>query len=317
MEPVLERLQPGARIAVIRLRSLGDCVLTTPALRLLKSARPDLSVAVVVENAFAPIFEGNPDVDRILSPSTADVARWRPELVLNLHGGTRSAQLTLAARARVRAGFGHFRFGAIYNVRIPRAQEILRVDRKVHTAEHLASAMFYLGVPMQEIPRARLFTPSEPRALASGQYAVIHPVASAPDKTWPAENFRTVAKHLKRDLEPVFIAGPGESLADFADYRCISGAPLSELKSLLSSASLFIGNDSGPAHMAAAFGIPSVVLFGPSDHEVWAPWKTEAAVLKCPDIRSIEVREVLEAVHRLSHNPQPTTHNRAEHRDAP
>src|SRR6266567_2739032 len=155
METVLERLPPGARIAVIRLRSLGDCVLTTPALHILKAARPDLSIAVVVEDAFAAVFEGNPDVDRILSPGTSGIARWRPELVLNLHGGTRSVQLTLAARARLRAGFGHFRFSAIYNIRIPRAQEILGVERKVHTAEHLASAMFYLGVPPCKIPRAR------------------------------------------------------------------------------------------------------------------------------------------------------------------
>src|SRR5436190_827435 len=190
MEPVLERLQPGARIAVIRLRSLGDCVLTTPALHLLKSARPDLNVAVVVEKALAPVFEGNPDVDRILSPGTADIARWRPELVLNLHGGTRSAQLTLAARARLRAGFGHFRFSAIYNIRIPRAQEVLGVERKVHTAEHLASAMFYLGVPRQDIPRARLFAPVEQVSRPVLPQAVIHPMASAPDKTWPAENFR-------------------------------------------------------------------------------------------------------------------------------
>jgi heptosyltransferase-3 len=316
MEPVLERLQPGARIAVIRLRSLGDCVLTTPALHLLKSARPDLSIAVGVEKAFAPIFEGNLNVDRILSPGTADIARWRPELVLNLHGGTRSAQLTLAARARLRAGFAHFRFSAIYNIRIPRAQEILGVERKVHTAEHLASAMFYLGVPIQEIPRARLF-PVERVSRPVLPQAVIHPMASAPDKTWPAENFHAIADSLKPDFEPIFIGGPHDNLDEFADYRRISGAPLSEIKSLLAGASLFIGNDSGPAHMAAAFGVPSVVLFGPSDHEVWSPWRTEAAVLKSEDIRAIEVSEVLEAAQHLTHHPPPTTHHRAEHRAAP
>lgn len=66
MDQVLERLPKSARIAVIRLRSLGDCVLTTPALSLLKQARPDLQLAVVAEDAFAPIFTGNSDVDRIL-----------------------------------------------------------------------------------------------------------------------------------------------------------------------------------------------------------------------------------------------------------
>ena len=63
MSTVFERLPPGARVAVIRLRSLGDCVLTTPALSLLKQARPDLRIGVVVEDAFAPVFAGNPDVE--------------------------------------------------------------------------------------------------------------------------------------------------------------------------------------------------------------------------------------------------------------
>src|SRR5947209_2244424 len=157
MNSILERLPGGARVVVVRLRSLGDCVLTTPAIRILKAARPDLQVAVVVEDAFAPVFEGNPDVERIVAPAAAEVAALRPELVLNLHGGSRSAQLTFACRARYRAGFAHFRFRAMYNVHIPRAQDILGVDRKVHTAEHLASAMFYLGAPRVDIPRARLF----------------------------------------------------------------------------------------------------------------------------------------------------------------
>jgi ADP-heptose:LPS heptosyltransferase len=150
---VLEQLPPGARVAVIRLRSLGDCVLTTPALRLLKSARPDLSVAVVVEDRFRAVFSGNPDVERTLPPSIRDLRTFRPDLCLNLHGGTRSARLTALSGAGWRAGFEHFPNRFLYNVRIPKAQEILGVHRKVHTAEHLASAMFFLGVPAGEIPR--------------------------------------------------------------------------------------------------------------------------------------------------------------------
>ncbi len=62
--------------------------------------------------------------------------------------------MTAASGAAFRAGFGHFRHQFAYNLRIPRAQQILSVERKVHTAEHLASAMFWLGVPLTEIPRA-------------------------------------------------------------------------------------------------------------------------------------------------------------------
>ena len=307
MSNVLERLTPGARVAVVRLRSLGDCVLTTPALALLKQARPDLEIAVVAEDAFAPIFTGNPDLARILRPRTADVARWRPQLAINLHGGATSVRLTLASGARLRAGFAQFRFQPVYNVRIPRAQEILGVGRKVHTAEHLASAMFFLGVPHAEIPGARLFATPRPR---TKPYAVLHPLASAPDKTWPHANFLAVAEHLERQLglEPVFIAGPGESLAAFDRYACMAGASLEELKSLLAGAALFIGNDSGPAHMAAAFGLPVVVLFGNSDREVWSPWRTASVVLSSSNgIQSIGQSEVVQAIANLP-LPLATSH---------
>jgi len=72
---VLDRLPSGARVAIIRLRSLGDCVLTTPALSLLKQARPDLKIAVVVEDPFVPVFAGNPDVDQILAPNASSLGR--------------------------------------------------------------------------------------------------------------------------------------------------------------------------------------------------------------------------------------------------
>ena len=118
---VLERLPDSARVAIIRLRSLGDCVLTTPAIDILKTSRPNLEIAVVVEDRFAPVFEGNNSVARLLPPSISAVRDWRPELCLNLHGGTRSAGLTVASRARLRAGFAHFRFAGAYNTPIPRA----------------------------------------------------------------------------------------------------------------------------------------------------------------------------------------------------
>ena len=63
---VLDRLPPGSRIAVIRLRSLGDCVLTTPALSLLKLHRPDLKISVIVEPRFSEIFAANPDIDLVV-----------------------------------------------------------------------------------------------------------------------------------------------------------------------------------------------------------------------------------------------------------
>lgn len=305
MTNVLDRLPDGARVAVIRLRSLGDCVLTTPALALAKQYRSDLKISVVVEDAFAAVFTGNPDVDQILAPNAAGLARLRAHLAINLHGGTTSVRMMLAAASGLRAGFGHFRFQPLYNIRIPRAQEILKIDRKVHTAEHLASAMFYLGVPLTEIPPARLFAAPSSRV---SPYAVLHPMASSPEKTWPHANFLALAKHLETNLglDPVFIAGANEDLSAFAAYPCVQGAPLEEVKSLLAGAALFVGNDSGPAHIAAAFGRPVVVLFGSSEIENWRPWCTENVVLASTNgIQGVGVDEALHAATNLLPVPNP------------
>jgi heptosyltransferase-3 len=296
MSNVLDRLPAGSKVAIIRLRSLGDCVLTTPAIEVLKRHRPDLQIAVVVEDRFARLFGLNPDVATTLPPSVASVAAWGAKLCLNFHGGTRSLVFTAASRAGVRAGFAHFRGTPVYNIRIPRAQEILGEERVVHTAEHLASAMFYLGVPRVEIPRAKLFAP---RKKTAGPYAVIHAVASAPDKAWAAEGFLAAAGRLKQ-LEPVFIGGPEDDLTPFAKYRTVAKATLEETMSLIQGASLFVGNDSGPAHIAAAFGVPLVALYGPSDEAVWAPWRANAVVVSGRgSMANIDEAQVMAAIERL------------------
>jgi ADP-heptose:LPS heptosyltransferase len=296
---LLERLPSGSRIAVIRLRSLGDCVLTTPALALLKTHRPDLRIAVVVEDRFRAIFENIPGVDEILPPGTSALKGWHPQAVLNLHGGSRSMCLAARSGAPVKAGFAHHAYSFLYTDKIPRAQEILEEERPVHTAEHLASAMFWMGVPRTEIPRASLY--AEPAA-AGPAYAVIHPFAATAEKTWPSEHFAAIARQLqdRAGLEPVFLAGPADDSSPFSPFRIYKSSPLAQVKTLLAGAQLFIGNDSGPAHMAAAFGIPSVILFGPSNPVTWAPWKTEAKVLTSPEsIGRITLEEVLAAADAL------------------
>lgn len=299
MEAALEKIPAGARVAVVRLRSLGDCVLTTPALEILKSSRPDLEIGVVVEDRFASVFENNPDVAAVLTPSLAALRAWRPRLCLNFHGGNRSLRLTLFSGAAIRAGFAHFCCSWAYHVRIPAPQEILRIHRTAHTAEHLAAAMFYLGAKRRDVPRAKLFAERPP---AAPPYAIIHPVATGEGKTWPAGKFTAVASHVARQLklEPVIIAGPGEDLGAFRQFRTLIGAPLGEIKSLMAGASLFVGNDSGPAHMAAAFGVPVVVIFGRSNPVVWAPWKTASETIVARGrIEDVSVREVLDAIERV------------------
>jgi ADP-heptose:LPS heptosyltransferase len=157
--------------------------------------------------------------------------------------------------------------------------------------------MFYLGVPIQEVARARVF--ADMRLSGALPYAVIHPVAATKEKTWP--EFGKVAKHLEAiGLEPIFIAGSADDLTPFAKWRTVSGAPLTEISALMQNAKLFIGNDSGPAHIAAAFGVPQVVVFGPSDAETWAPWRTKSVVLKAEGpISSITVDQVKQAIDQV------------------
>ncbi len=288
-------IAPGARVAVIRIRSLGDCVLTTPALSLLHAHRPDLALAVVVEERFRGVFEHHPAVSAILVDS---LRKWRPELVLNLHGGTRSTLMTLGSGARLRAGFAHYAGSHAYNVRIPRAQEIFGEERPVHTAEHLASAMFYLGVPRTEIPRASMYATGGRLLAEEGPYVVIHPFASAADKAWPVTRFLDLASGLGSPV--IVLAGPQDDVTPFAKFRVYQSAPLDTVKRLLRDATFFVGNDSGPAHMAAAFGIPSVVLFGSTNPATWGPWRTPAKVIQSSaGFESISVEDCLQAIEQL------------------
>jgi len=214
--------------------------------------------------------------------------------------------MTLGSRRRV--GFEHHSMSFLYTDRIPRAQEILGVERRVHTAEHLASAMFWMGVPVADIGRARLFVTdpvaiargsvgvTEPRAIATGS-TVVHPFSTRADKTWPAERFVAVARRVSN---PVILAGPDDDAAPFAEFEVWRNEPLSRVKALMSGASLFVGNDSGPAHIAAAFGVPVVAIFGSSDPVTWAPWRTESRVLTSVEgINAISVEEVMHAVSSL------------------
>jgi heptosyltransferase III len=293
---LLDKLPSGAKVLIIRLRSLGDCVLTTPAIQILKQSRPDLRVAVMVEDRFADVFRGNPDINAVLPPHPAAALVWNPKLTINFHGGSRSMWLTVASTARYRAGFGHFRNQKLYNLHIPRAQEILNVERIVHTAEHMASALFWLGAARMEIPRARIHVPLIP---AEKPYAVIHAFASAANKAWPAKRFLEVARSLQH-LEPIFIGGPGDDLSKFGKFRTQMNPSLKDTLSLIQSASLFIGNDSGPAHIAAAFNIPVVVLFGESDPLIWAPWRAHAQTLVANGAMDrIATADVLVAIHAL------------------
>jgi len=306
---LLPSLPAAARILVIRLRSIGDIVLLTPALHLLKEWRPDLRVSVVVESRFRELLEGNPDVEEILEADTGagwgkilsrartvrELRRRKFSLCVNLHGGPTSTLLAGLSGASWKAGFEHHRARALYQILIPDARIILG-QPAIHTAEHQASAFFYLGLPRRDIPRAQLFVNAAHAAwweekrssldlAAPREYALLHPAALYVTKQWAPEHFARLGAYLEREarLATVFSCGPGESPAldaversAGAPLRRLGDASLGQFAAALAGARLFVGNDSGPAHMAAALARPSVVIFGSSSSQIWGPWPRPA-----------------------------------------
>ncbi len=302
---LLPGLPSGSRLLIVRLRSIGDIVLLTPTLRLLKEWRPDLQLSVLIESRFHELLEGNTDVDELIEVKEAaargkflarfrtlrELRRRRAALCVNLHGGPASAFFARFCGAAVKAGFAHFRSHRAYHVLIPDARTIL-AQPDIHTAEHQASAFFYLGLPRKKIPRAKLLVSPERKAwwqekraaLGLGRdrdFALIHPTALYATKQWAPEKFAELGRWLEREanLAPVYSCGPGESpvldaveRAAGSPLRRLEGASLGQFAAALADTGLFVGNDSGPAHMAAALGRPLVVIFGSSSSEIWGPW---------------------------------------------
>jgi ADP-heptose:LPS heptosyltransferase len=147
---------------------------------------------------------------------------------------------------------------------------------------------FYLGqigaetgaAPRIECPRG------------DGGFAVIHPFSSRPAKNWPLERFRELAQLLGRRMPVEWCAGPGELLDQARRFD-----DLYELACWLAQARVYIGNDSGIAHLAAATGAPMVVLFGPTDPAVWAPRGRNVRVICRPgSVDRVSLDEVAHAV---------------------
>jgi predicted lipopolysaccharide heptosyltransferase III len=311
---ILPELPQGAKILFIRLRSLGDTLLATPLYACLKAWRPDLQLAVLVEEPNQEVLEGNPDLHDLLtipsrSPGNSTLSQRIAMLrrirslgfdcSIDLHGGSTSALFTLLGGAKYRIGLKSLRHRYAYNVGLTAPA---RDRSKHHTVEHQMEWLRQLGLPAGEIPPLKLVvTPedklrAQERLAAAGvdpchSYVVIQPASRFSTKEWTDEGFAEIADYLVAEWGwKVVMTGSrleGEKLrriAARASYPPVIFGDLSvcELKAVLAGARLFIGNDSGPTHMAAALSIPVVVLFGSSDSRVWYPWKTRYCLVQNP-----------------------------------
>lgn len=163
-------------------------------------------------------------------------------------------------------------------------RDIVRGDpfpcRRVHIVDHHLSLFPDLRLELQErIPRVTLAAGEPAPAPDAERSIVLHPGSGSPTKNWPAKRFLALARSLEGYGPLAWVIGPAEEEAGVA--AALAGAvpgavtwrnfPLDRLARRLAGARLFVGNDSGVAHLAAATGCPVVVLFGASDPAVWAP----------------------------------------------
>ncbi|MCA1566686.1 MAG: glycosyltransferase family 9 protein [Acidobacteria bacterium] len=288
------------RVLVVRLRSIGDTVLSTPSLYALRRFLPDAQIDLLLEDWVAPLLDGNRDASRIITVrrdnamSRLALARRlraaRYDVAFNLHGGSTAALLIRASGARRRVGYASYRFSGLHNYAAPPATDLWR-QAKTHSVEQQLGLLGWAGVPVTDRPVTRLFITGEAdeavtRRLdaagvpASQPFALFHPAAAFDSKRWDARNFARVADSLDaRGLAVVAVAAPGETdvvraFDASAQARVVSFNDLSlpEVTALAARARLFVGNDSGIAHIAAAVRTPSVVVFGSSNVAHWRPW---------------------------------------------
>ena len=287
----------------MRLRSIGDTVLSTPSLVALRRFLPGAQIDVLLEDWVAPVLESFEGIDNVLTFKKDDlksrlkairqIRRNKYDVAFNLHGGTTATFFVRASGAEHRVGFREYQYSFLYNHLLTSSEDFWQ-KKVIHSAEQQLALLGSVGIPVSDRPKSRLSvtetakTSIEARLSAflpqSSAFALLHPVAAFDTKQWATENFARTAEFLnEKGLQIVAVATEKER-AVLDELKKLARVPvvtfddlsLPEITALASRAKIFVGNDSGIAHMAAAVQTPSVVIFGSSNINHWRPW-TEAA----------------------------------------
>jgi lipopolysaccharide heptosyltransferase II len=301
----MQRSPQPRKILVIKLRAIGDVLLSTVVLPNLRAAYPDAVIDMLTERLSKDVLEGHPALTSVVvfDPKTESglglvrrIRRRRYDVVIDLFGNPRSALVALLSGAPSRVGY---RFGwrrhCYTTVVAPRGGE-------VHNTEFNLDALRALGiaVPSREVTfpvgpaaaesAARWFRESE----LDGAFVVaLNPGGGWPTKRWLPEQFARLGDMLAGELSATIVImwGPGER--DEAERirglmraqsRLLPPTTLKELAGILERCSLVVTNDSGPMHIAAAVRTPVVAVFGPTNPELQGPHLTRHAVVRNRDI---------------------------------
>ena len=262
------------RIVALRALGLGDLLTAVPALRALR-ALPGARVTVAAPAALRPIA-ALAGCDLVAAAPLAPLAAalHHADLLVNLHGrGPASHRIALGAVPERLIAFAHPAVPATAGLPDWRAgeHEVLRWCRLLEAS----------GVPADP---ARLGLPAPPlpeRLTAARGATVVHPGAASGARRWPAARYAAVAGELARSGQRVVITGSPAERRLAADVARRAGLPagavlagatyLLELAAVVANAARVVCGDTGVAHLATAFAVPSVLLFGPTSPATWGP----------------------------------------------
>ncbi len=325
-------------ILLVRLRLIGDVVFTTPVIRALRRRYPDARITYLVESAAAPIVATNPHLSDLIVIThrrgwarvkddirlARQIRRERFDLVVDLHGGPRSAWLTWASRAPRRIGYDIDGRAWMYTQVVHRPRG-LHPRHSVENQWDLLPAVDpgfppsptrnddRVEMPVSEEARTSVLERLKARGVPLGGAArliVVHVSAGNPFRRWPESAFADVAAGLVRqssghsDRWVLLTAGPSDHdavrrvlqaarrLAPDAGGRIVDAGDVSlaQLRALLDSAALYIGGDSGPLHVASTSDVPIVGLYGPTLAERSAPWRPDTIPGTSVDVGTLPCR---------------------------
>ena len=304
--PADEGHAPMQDILIVKPSALGDVIQATCVLPVLKEAFPGVRISWLVFEHNAEIVRGHPLVDNVLAvrrrggiaalPGIIRSLRApRFDTVIDLQGLLRSAVLSRLTGCPRRIGFadGREQSTLFYTETfdLPR-HSMHAVDRYLALCGRLGAqvpAEPAFPLPVRDAHRTRIvellgdFAGGKP-------LVVVNPTAKWPSKRWPAGSFASVADTLTRRCRAgiVLVGGPSETtiVSETASLMACGSLDLSgrisimELAALLERADLFLGNDSGPMHLASATRTPTVAVFGPTDPLRTGPYNRKAAVVR-------------------------------------
>lgn len=266
-------MKPQPAVVILRALGLGDFLTGVPAYRALRAAFPDHGIVLAAPGTLAPLAALTGAIDRVLPTAELQPIRWpgpRPAAAVDLHGnGPASHRLVRALRARTTMMFAS-----------PADPEVTGPcwDHREHEVSRWCRLVEWFGIPADRHALGLALPP--PGSWPAGA-VVVHPGAASGSRRWPPERFAAVARELAASgLHPIITGTAQErplalrvaAAAGLGRQEVAAGrTTLTDLAQLVAAARLVISNDTGVAHLAVAFGTPSVTLYGPVSPALWGP----------------------------------------------